>query len=101
MMLAGITRVSELAITSDESEQLATALATVSQFYDVQVAEKTVAWINLAMVGGMIYGTRLVAIRARRTEERKAKRETAPEPAQQYGGVPDNYMSGFDGPVMN
>lgn len=101
-MLAGIVRVEELQLSMPESEQLAVAMTTVSQFYNVEVAEKTMAWINLAMVGGMIYGTRLVAIRSRRIAERRERREQQPEQkAPEYGGVPDGYMPGFDGPVIN
>lgn len=79
-MLAGITRTAELAIAPEEADTLARALSTVNAFYDVKVAEKTLAWVNLAMVAGTIYGTRLVAIRVRRGNERAARAATQPQP---------------------
>jgi len=104
-MLAGITKVAELELTADESVNLASALSTVNAFYQVQVAEKTLAWVNLAMVSGMIYGTRIIAIRERRAQMRAAKvaQATAPKPAPAEPkveemittgsmGVPDDFM---------
>lgn len=72
MMLAGMTKTPELALAQPECAELAKALDTVNGFYNVEVAEKTVAWLNLAMVAGVIYGTRVVAIRERRKGD-KAK----------------------------
>lgn len=80
-MLAGITKTPELALEESEAAELATALNTVNNYYRVEVAEKTMAWINLAMVGGMIYGSRLIAIRERRSSaraERAERRTTRP-----------------------
>lgn len=82
-MLAGITRVPEFMVSQDESTELAKALSTVSQFYDVQVAEKSLAWINLGMVAGSIYGTRLVAIAARRRHAKVVEAATTPTPPPQ------------------
>lgn len=102
-MLAGITRTDELALSSDEAESLAGALATVNQFYQVEVAEKTLAWINLAQVAGMIYGTRLVAIRQRRRAER-ADRVQQPDaadfPSTANGPAPLT-PDFFNGPLPN
>lgn len=80
-MLASITRVEELAITPDESASLAGALHHVNSFYNIPMAEKTLAWVNLSMVAGTIYGTRILAIRARRQNTRRAASEpTTPTP---------------------
>lgn len=73
-MLSGVSKTPELALEESEAAELATALSTVNSFYRVEVAEKTLAWINLAMVGGMIYGSRLIAIRERRSSERPQQR---------------------------
>jgi hypothetical protein len=53
-----------LSITEDESAQLAKALTNVTQLYDIPViGEKALAWTNLAMVAGKVYGPRYVASR--------------------------------------
>jgi len=60
------------AITEQESEELAKAVTKVSQLYDIPViGEKALAWMNLAMVGGKIYGPRVVAVKL--TKKRKDK----------------------------
>jgi hypothetical protein len=61
-MLAGITKTAELALDQNESKMLAQAIADVAKFYPVAVDPKTIAWINLTMVAGMVYGPRIVAI---------------------------------------
>ena len=104
MMLAGITRVPELALAQPESDELAKALNTVSAFYNVEVAEKTLAWINLSMVAGTIYGTRLMAIRARRVEARQSRQKDAPTPQAEAtvfdaAEPPADYFPGFGGPI--
>jgi hypothetical protein len=74
-MLAGIAKTPELAIDKQESDALADASAKVAELYDVSADPKTVAWCNLAMTVGMIYGTRFIAISARRKNERSKRRE--------------------------
>lgn len=74
-MLAGIAKTPELAIDKQESDALADASAKVAELYDVSADPKTVAWCNLAMTVGMIYGTRFIAISARRKNERAKRRE--------------------------
>lgn len=100
-MLSGITKTPELMLSESESTELAKALTTVNSFYNVEVAEKTMAWMNLAMVGGMIYGTRLVAIRQRRQSERKPDREQpASDPlgwGQQHVNNDEPEFMGFPG----
>ena len=68
-MLAGITRVSELAIDNSEATMLAGAINNVARHYDMGATQKQLDWTNLFMAVGMIYGTRFVAIRAKRKEE--------------------------------
>lgn len=48
-------------ITPEEASKMATALATVEAQYNISLDAKTQAWINLAMVGGSIYGPRAIA----------------------------------------
>lgn len=52
---------------------MAEAIVKVSEQYDHAMNPKVLAWVNLAMVAGGIYGTRVVAIRARLAAESKAK----------------------------
>lgn len=114
-MLSGITQTPELALDISEAANLAQALDTVNKFYNVEVAEKTIAWTNLAMVAGMIYGTRLVAIRMRRQSERRAPpRDVTPNKAQDnttdapqaasteaaYSGIPDDFVPTANFPGM-
>lgn len=77
-MLAGMTKTPELELADEEATNLGTAIATVNSFYNVAVADKTMAWIALAMVAGQVYGPRVMAIGIRRRSER-AERVTMPE----------------------
>lgn len=61
-MLAAATQVPELAINTDEANQLAKAVANVQQYYPMHINPKTLAWSNLLMVAGSVYGSRAVAI---------------------------------------
>jgi hypothetical protein len=42
--------------------------------YDIKPDPKTEAWINFAAVMGLTYGTRIVAIRARKNQEAKEEK---------------------------
>jgi hypothetical protein len=72
MMLAAFTKSAELLVDESEAQQLAQATANVSRHYNAQIAAKTIDWVNFATVAGMVYGTRLVAIRNRHAAERRA-----------------------------
>jgi hypothetical protein len=116
-MLSGITRVPELQLAQAESDELAKALSTVNKYYGVEASDKTIALLNLALVGGMIYGTRFVAIRERRSQARAARRgnvrpasglsaeqpmpsPVADPPAAEpviAGDAPDGFIPGFPG----
>lgn len=72
-MLAGITKTPELAIDANEAALLGDGIAKVAILYDVTASPKTVAWCNLAMVTGMVYGTRIMAISARKKDARKKR----------------------------
>lgn len=87
-MLAMILKQQELQLDQPESELLAKAMVDVSSHYGFQPSSKAVAWTNLIMVAGAIYGTRLVAIRnnriATRRETRAAQTQQKPdEPVRQ------------------
>lgn len=61
-LLAGISQTPELALDQAEADALASAAAEVAQHYPVIADDKTLAWSNLAMTAGMIYGPRAFAI---------------------------------------
>lgn len=77
-MLAVICKTPELALSEDESKQLADAVERVNSLYDFSVvSEEAMAWINLAMVGGSIYGPRYIAANIRkRVEKAQAQEES-------------------------
>lgn len=101
-MLAAFTKSAELLVDEDEAAKLAEATVNVSRHYNVAMAAKTVDWINFATVAGMIYGTRLVAIRNRRAGERRATPQTAnvkapQEPIDPYAGLREVELTGYQG----
>lgn len=89
-MLAGITKIPELAIDPQESRAIADASAKVAEFYDMTADPKIIAWCNLAMVLGTTYGTRIVAINMRKKSERQKRSEkvTPIRPDVSAGGIP-------------
>jgi len=78
-MLAAITKTQELAIDPAEANQLATAMSNVSRHYDIAATQKSMDWANLLMCVGMVYGTRIYAIRAKRPP-RPTRQQPAPAP---------------------
>lgn len=70
-MAAGIFNAQELVLADDEAKSYAEAIADVAKYYSPDLDPKLLAWFNLAMVAGGIYGTRLFAIRARLKAEEK------------------------------
>lgn len=73
-----------LALSGDEANALAEAIITLEKQYPTQIDPRAMAWLNLAMVGGMIYGTRLMALRL---QNRGARQEAARRAADPMGGV--------------
>ena len=62
-----------------EATYLAQSIKDVADHYAVKyLDQKTIDWINLFQAIGMVYGTRLFAIR----ERRKAERRNRPQPMQ-------------------
>lgn len=76
-------KVPEMALSEEESKQLADAVTRVSELYDMPLMDdKTLAWVNLAMVASSVYGPRAVAVIAiGRTKKR------VPQPQRVNGGV--------------
>lgn len=70
MMLANITGAMELKLDEFEAKQIAENLVEISKYYPLlQASEKAQAWCNLIIVIGVIYGSRIVAIRNRMIAE--------------------------------
>lgn len=90
MMLAQAAATQEFALSEPESKALAESVRGVLAFYPTSVIDpKTIAWVNLAICAGGIYGTRILAIRARkRRKEREEKQQ--PQNVVPIGGTPLN-----------
>lgn len=75
-MLAGIASAPELALTEDESKKMAKAAADVAKHYNFNATEKQMAWINLTLCCGSIYGSKFFAYSARSKSDVKEKNKT-------------------------
>jgi hypothetical protein len=60
------TGLPELSLEEDEAKQLAKAFADVQAQYQFELDPKTAALLNLAVVGGTIYGSRAIGLVAKR-----------------------------------
>lgn len=74
-MVAAATGYDKVAINQEEASSLAKAVNNVQQFYPTHISAKALAWTNLFMVAGTIYGSRIVAIWA----DNKAAENNKPE----------------------
>lgn len=63
MMLAKLTKIEEIELTDEESEKLSEAAIRLTTLYGVGVVdEKTIAWANLVIAMGSVYGPRVGAV---------------------------------------
>lgn len=76
-MLAAIVQAPELAISEDESKQLAGAAGNVLRHYDIKTTQKALDWTALGICAGSIYGARAVALSLRQREERRNRAASA------------------------
>jgi hypothetical protein len=72
--IAAVTKTHELALEEMEATALADSTVTLLALYDIRPDPKVEAAINLAIVMGTVYGTRIYAIRARKSQEKKEKK---------------------------
>jgi hypothetical protein len=79
--MAAMTKTPELELDGEEAQGLAESGLTLAAMYDITPDPKLQAAILFAGQVGMIYGTRIVAIRARKRQEEK---ETKPHTAGLY-----------------
>lgn len=74
MMAASFSQIKELELAEDEAAKMAQAIARVAALYDVGASERTLAWTNLMVCMGGIYGTRAFAYKLRKDAEDEAKK---------------------------
>ena len=87
-MGASFLKIPELMISESESEALAKSVARVAEFYDFAIlSDEAMAWVNLAMVAGGIYGPRFVAATLRPSEEKKPAANVTSWPVVENSGV--------------
>jgi hypothetical protein len=73
--MAAMTQTPELVLESGEAQGLAESGLTLAAMYDITPDPKLQAAILFAGQIGMIYGTRIVAIRARKAQEKAETRK--------------------------
>lgn len=81
-MGAALLKTPELALDGSEAKVYAEAIQNVAQYYPVFLSPEQLAWIQLTLTASGLYGSRIVAIVARREQERRMKRPAvSPAPA--------------------
>jgi hypothetical protein len=78
-----------IALDNDEAKQLSDAIQEVARHYPVGLTEKQLAWANLLMVAGSIYGTRVAAVMISNNKKPAAKTLQFPSAAQAVTGKPE------------
>lgn len=77
--LAAMTKTPELVLSQEEASGLSESGLTLLELYDIKPDPKIEAMIMFAGQIGLVYGTRIIAIRARTAQEKKAAREGSAE----------------------
>jgi hypothetical protein len=70
-----MTKTPELELEEEEAKALAESTLTLAAMYDLTPDPKLQAMMNLAIILGTTYGTRYVAIRARKSQEKEERRK--------------------------
>jgi hypothetical protein len=73
--LAASTATPELLLEEEEAKAVAESTLTLAAMYDLTPDPKLQAMMNLAIILGTTYGTRYVAIRARKAQEKEEARK--------------------------
>jgi hypothetical protein len=81
LMGATILKVPELALSDEEAKKITAAVAKVASHYDVGASEKSIAWANLAICAGGVYGTRIWTYQLRTKAEEETRRQQAQQRA--------------------
>lgn len=92
-MIAGFTKTPEIALEKDDANRLAKAMAEVAVYYPANIDPKTLAWVNLLMAAGTVYGPMVFLVAERRRAERAANvtaeaTHTFMEPTLHPAGAP-------------
>jgi len=77
-MLAVATGINQLALNQTEAGTLAQSVCQVQAFYPTHISAKSLAWANLIMVAGSIYGSRAVSVWADQQADNKPQRPEGP-----------------------
>lgn len=80
-MLAQATNTPELKISKEEAKMLGDAVKDLGSVYGHTVNPKVAAWIQLSIVCGTVYGTRIAAMQMNAaTKRKKGTLHTMPPP---------------------
>lgn len=60
----------EIQLSPEEAKEFADAAVNVAKHYDIGASAKALAWTDLAMVAGSIYGVRVMAVMGRKQAAR-------------------------------
>lgn len=72
MMLAAITKTPELILDENEAKRMESSIKKISKHYPVAISQKNLDMLMLGATLAEIYGTRAVAIYARKSAPRSA-----------------------------
>jgi hypothetical protein len=87
-MLAAITGIEEIGMDDKkEADKLGKAISHALKFHPAGISPERLAYVNLACVVGEIYGSRALAYRMRKLEERKNRPRPAATPIRQTAPV--------------
>lgn len=75
----------EMNLSPEEAHEFADAAVNVAKHYDVGASAKALAWTDLAMVAGSIYGVRVMQIMGRKQPGRAAPRPAPTANGQDKG----------------
>lgn len=91
-MLAGITKVPEIALTQDEAKQIAVATGNVARHYDLRQTQKQMDWAALLVSLGTIYGGKVFLaynrVRAENASNVNTPRQAPPTDVGVGGAAP-------------
>jgi hypothetical protein len=94
MVAAGVLKIPELNLDPSEAEKLAASVANVAEQYDIAVAKRTLAWMDLTVTVGGIYGTRAYAYHLRKQAEGRKKVAAGPVAVPKQPGAMQGLSTG-------
>lgn len=78
-IVAAASKTPELALEPNEADQLATAAKNVMRHYNIAPAQKAIDWFNFLAAGTAIYGSKALAVAARKKDEVAQHRAAQPQ----------------------